>query len=40
MFKPEALTPEVKDEIFSSVSLVITRAKNPHEHEDYLQMIA
>jgi hypothetical protein len=30
MFRLEALTPEVKDQIFSSISLVSTRSNKPH----------
>jgi hypothetical protein len=37
MFRSEALTAEIKDKIFSSVSLVCTRSKNPDLVYDYMK---
>jgi len=38
-FKLEALRPDIKDIFYSSISLVITRAKFSHLHSTFLERI-
>jgi hypothetical protein len=39
MFSLAALTAEIKERLFSSISVVITRAKQPQKHVAYLNLI-
>jgi hypothetical protein len=39
MFRFDLFTPELKEELFSTVSLVITRSKQAHLHSAYLKRI-
>jgi len=39
MFKNDLLTVDIKKKLFNSISLLITRAKSPHLHSNYLERV-